>query len=232
MQFSPIGLDFLAENMFRDDKQWYQEHKDIYKRHIIEPLSELIKSLAPTIESIDADMLCNPKRISRLYRDARYSKGKSIFRDTVWFSFNHGGELFEGAPSYFVEISPRGFSYGCGYYCASKESISAIRSMVLDNDSAYLAAQKAFDRLKGCTLYGDMYKRNHFPNESEEKCNWLNRKDMYLMYQSKDFELLFSDRLADKIKEDFIAIAPIYHFFMKAESRAIEMRRLSNQQGD
>lgn len=224
MSFSKLTLDFLSENMLRNDRLWYQQHKDEYKKYVFEPFSEMILKLQPTIEKIDENMLCIPKKMSRIFRDARRLRGKSFFRDTVWYSFNHGEGLYEGAPSYFFEFSPQGFRYGCGYYMAKKESAEALRGMILEGDKSYLEAQKALDDAEGFVLMGDMYKRNHYPDRSEKECNWLNRKDFYLMRYSDDFELLFDmDRLIEQVAEDFLAIAPVYYFLMKAETVAIRL---------
>ena len=49
-----------------------------------EPLGELVTELAPIMAKIDKMIICDPKRISRIYRDARYAKD-SVFRDEVWY---------------------------------------------------------------------------------------------------------------------------------------------------
>ncbi len=224
MPFSKLTLDFLSENMFRNDRNWYQENKNVYREQVLKPFSELISALEPTLSQIDSDLVCSPKRISRIFRDARYSKGKSIFRDSVWCTFNHGSPIYQGAPSYYFEISPRGFDYGCGYYLASKESIEAIRELIINNDPAFRAALLAYESQSVFELRGEMYKRNRFPEQSKKAGNWLNRKDLYLMGESSDFELLFSDRLIDEVRDGFLAIEPIYKFFMKAETRAVASR--------
>ncbi len=217
MPFSAGSLDFLFENMLNDSKTWYNDHKEDYRQLVTEPFAKLIDDLTGAMLEIDGKFVCNPKKISRLYRDARYAKGKSIFRDYVWYSFCRPYEGHKTLPEFYFSISPRGFDYGCGYYAASSDTMDSIRNLIISDDKSFKAALKAYKDQDVFELYGELYKRNHYPDESEEKQNWLNRRSMGISCESKDFDLLFSDRLAEKIAEDFTAIAPIYKFFLYAE---------------
>ena len=217
MNFSPRSLDFIFENMLNDSKVWFNEHKEEYKQCIVMPFRELITNLTPTMLGIDDKLICDPKKLSRIYRDARYAKGKSIFRDYVWYTFSRTREMYKSLPGFYFSISPKGFDYGCGYYYASAESMEELRSLILKNDKSFSEALKAYKSQNVFSLCGEMYKRDRFPEESPEKREWLNRRNIFFACESKDFELLFSDKLAEKIASDFKAIAPVYQMFMKAE---------------
>ncbi|HHX57230.1 MAG TPA: DUF2461 domain-containing protein [Clostridiales bacterium] len=62
MSFSKKTIDFIVENRLNDSKSWYQEHKEVYKQYVAEPFSEFITALQPTINEIDSEIICNPKR--------------------------------------------------------------------------------------------------------------------------------------------------------------------------
>ena len=222
MNFSARSLDFIFENILNDSKVWFNEHKEEYKQCIVLPFQELITNLTPTMLEIDGKLICDPKKLSRIYRDARYAKGKSIFRDYVWYTFSRSRDMYKSLPGFYFSISPKGFDYGCGYYYASAESMEEIRSLILKNDKSFSNALKAYKSQQVFSLCGEMYKREHFPGESPEKQEWLNRRNIFLACESKDFELLFSDGLAEKIAADFKAIAPVYNMFMKAEENLLK----------
>lgn len=222
MPFSARSLDFLFENMLNDSKAWFTDHKEDYRQYVTEPFIKLVTDLTDTMLEIDDKFVCNPKKISRLYRDARYAKGKSIFRDYVWYSFCRPYEGHKCLPEFYFSISPRGFDYGCGYYAASSDTMESIRGLILADDKSFKAALAAYKKQEVFELYGELYKRNRYPDESPEKQDWLNRRSMGLSCESKDFDLLFSDRLAEKIAADFKAIAPIYKFFIRAEELVTE----------
>lgn len=216
--FTPQTLDFLFENCSRNDKTWYQEHKYLYKSCVIEPFTDFIDAMRPVMAGIDSHIECSSKRISRIFRDARFIGNRSFFRDTVWCVFNQGGPLFGGLPGYFFEFSPRCFRYGMGYYVADKASINVMRQLILKSDDSFMQAQKAFAGQTVFHLEGELYKRDHYPQQTPAQKNWLNRKDICLIYACEDFDLFFSDRLAARVADDFQKIAPVYHFLMKAES--------------
>ena len=220
MNLSPEALDFLFENRIKDSKQWYQEHKDIYKEKVVLPFRDFIVKMQPYINEIDPDLSCNPMRISRIYRDTRFTRDKSIFRDHVWYGFMHNKELYEGLPCYFFEFSPEGMTYGCGYYKASTKSIEAIRSLVLSHDKSFEDMKKVFRKMPELGFYGEPYKRNHFPDADEKDLPWLNIRDFCAIAHTQEFDLLFSDTqvLADEIGKRFKKMKPVYDFLMKAES--------------
>ncbi len=220
MRLSPEGLDFLFENRIKNSKAWYKEHKDDYKKLVKEPFAEFVLNMQPYIEKIDPNLSCNPKRISRLYRDTRFTHDKSLFRDHVWYGFMLDKDLYEGLPCFFFEFSPEGISYGCGYYKASTKSMEAIRALVLKHDKSFEAMKKAFKKRPELFLYGNPYKRNHFPDADEKDLPWLNIRDFCAMANTQEFDLLFSesDALAAEIGKRFLDMKPIYDFLIKAES--------------
>ena len=216
MPFSAQSLDFLFENMLNDSRVWYNEHKEDYKKLIVDPFADFVNAMTETMLEIDENFVCDPKKLSRLYRDARYSRGKSIFRDYVWYSFRRPkGE--RPLPEFYFSISPDGMEYGCGLYCTGTDTMESMRKLILADDKNFKAALKAYKNQDVFTMYGDVYKRNRYPEESADKQEWLNRKSMGMNCHSKDFKLLFSDKLAEKIAADFKAIAPVYQFYLKAE---------------
>ena len=217
MTFTPEALDFLVENQFHDSRSWYHEHKQIYKEKVTVPMVELIERLRPAFERIDSRIQCDPRRISRLYRDARRCRGKSTFRDCVWCSFHPGHDSENPLPGFYFEISPRGFDFGCGYYIMSSEVKDTFRQLILDGDPLFAKALDAYRRQDTFRLYGELYKRNHYPDRSEEECDWLNRKSIGMSAFSEDFDLLFSKELAGYLSEKFLSLKPFWDLMMKAE---------------
>lgn len=222
MPFSPQTLDFLFENRLNDSKTWFHEHKQDYEKYVADPLKGFASEVMKRLYEVDEQLVYS--RISRIYRDARFAKGKSIFRENMWCVFSRARDLYKSLPAFYFDVSPEGFSYGCGYYYAATETMDAIRSLIIDDSIDFIAALDAYKSQNVFELYGDMYKRNHFPEQNEEKCLWLNRKTIGLSVSSTDWDMLFSDGLACKIAESFKSIAPIYNFFLKAEEIAADKK--------
>lgn len=229
MHFTPDSLQFLFENHLRDSREWYQQNKETYKQTVVLPFRELVAAVQPTLLAIDSQILCEADKAPRVFRDTRiikYSRDKAIFRDHVWRSFGRTREQYEALPSFYIEISPRGYSYGCGYYQAGPDSMAGIRQLILDDDSAFAEARAVFEQRPDFVLAGESYKRPHYPDQPPEKQLWLDRRSLCLCAAGTDFPLLFSDAFAGFLAEAYRAMAPFYRFLMKAEARVYRERGL------
>ena len=218
MPFSSESQDLLFEVWSRNDRAWYHENKGLIKTYVTEPFAQLVRDLQPVLLEIDPLMDCSEKRITRVYRDARVIGNGPFFRDHIWCTMGRGKDLMYGYHSYFFELSANGFRYGMGYYIPAKETLEAIREMILTEDKTFRKAFTAHRKQKIFTLVGESYKRNHFPEAPEKYWDWLNRKTFCWIFESEDEKLLRRPDLASKVASDFQVIAPIYQFLLKAEN--------------
>lgn len=221
MPLSKDTLDFLVENRMRNDRPWYNEHKEAFSRKVLEPLQELVKVMTPAMREIDPLFELAPKvdkTISRVYRDTRFTHDKSLFRDVMWIVFQRAKIVNpEGMPGYWFEISPSRFAYGCGFYQASREFLEAMRLRILADDPLFLKARAMYESQDVFVLEGERFKRSKHPEQPEAMCFWLDRKSVSLSAYSTDFKLAFSERLAEKLVSDFTAIRPMYEFWCAVE---------------
>ena len=222
MPFTSAAIDFLIENKLQDNREWFKEHKERYNKVLLEPFIELVTQLAPDMLKIDSQLITDARvdrTLSRIYRDTRFSKDKSLYRDNMWLIFMRQKKLYDGLPAFYFDLNPFGFSYGMGYYQASTASMNAIRQLIFDNASAFQKADKTFRKQAGFTMEGDVYKRSKYPDMPERQREWLDKKSLSFNRYSKDFDLLFSDKLADTLLEGFRLLKPIYDFLWLAETQ-------------
>ena len=81
MSLKKEGIEFLVENRIRNDREFYNSHKDIANKYVIEPLKELVIELTPYMLGVDGEMIVEPKTtktISRIARDTRYTNDKTF----------------------------------------------------------------------------------------------------------------------------------------------------------
>lgn len=215
--FSAKTLEFLFENRLHDSREWHAEHKSDFQALVYEPLRELVIALTPTMLEIDGELCVEPRTdrtICRVRRDTRYSHDKSLYRDNMWIIFKRGRMHGTEVPGLYFEISQEGFNYGCGFYDASTSFMNTYRRLILEGDKTFLKAKKALDSQQVFQLVGDCYKRPHFPDQPEQLQTWLDRRGLSFIADSHDFDLLFSDRLPGKLKEDFALLKPLYDFLL------------------
>lgn len=216
--FTKDALIFLFENKINNNKEWYDSHKDSYKKLVYNPFVELIKELSPAILGIDSKIITVPSKIiSRVRRDTRFTKDKSLYRDNVWIVFLRDKSMMSTSPCYWFEIGQQGSSYGVGYYKADSESIANMRELILNRHPVFLNALNCYESQKEFVLGGEMYKRIRYTDQPENIQSWLNRKNIYFESVQNNFDLAFSKNLPDVLKKDFTKLKPIYDFFLAAE---------------
>lgn len=232
MAFSKNTLDFLFENKLHDSRTWFAEHREQYQEYVISPMRQLVQALEPTMLKLDPEFITEPKvgkTISRIWRDTRYSKDPSIYRDNMWIVFRkRSSKLQAECPGFYIDISGAGLSYGCGFYQASTGYMETMRTMILESHPSFKKALAAYRKQKVFVLEGDLYKRPHFPHQPPELQDWLERRGISLNTHSSDFSLLFSDNLAEHIIQDFTQIFPIYRFLRATADREQE-RKIQQQ---
>ena len=154
------------ENKLRDSKEWFREHRKDYDRLVLDPMRQLVLELQPGVWKLDDSLIAEPKvgrSISRIYRDTRFTKDKSTFRDVCWCVFLREKKLYQGPPAFYFEFSPRFVRWGCGYYRASPRDMDTLRGLILRQDPDFYKADKAVGKNGYFLLEGDRYKRSKFP---------------------------------------------------------------------
>lgn len=217
MPFSDETLRFLFEVRINDSRVWFHENHDRYEQHVITPVRELIDSLAPMMLSIDPQLTIDGRVgrcISRINRDTRFTKNKELYRDVVWISFVR--EKHAELPEFFFEFSARGLRWGCGWYCAPKDTVETLREMVLADAPLWREAENAVSEDSCLELFGDRYKRTRHPEADAVKRKWLDMKDFCVMGVSEDIDMLFSPELPDWLGREFLKMKPVYELFLAA----------------
>ncbi len=217
--FSPKTLKFLRGLKANNNKAWFQAHRADYEDYVLQPLRELVMDLGDFMLDIDPSFEITPavnKTISRIYRDTRFSKDKSPFRSTVWFTFkNQKKDWTTHVCGYFFELSVNSYRYGMGFYNAASAIMSRFREMIDDNPKEFLKAISFFDKQKTFVLEGEKYKRIIGKTKPEKIQDWYQRKNMYLVCNRKIDDALFSSKLVDDLACGFNMIAPFYHYLQK-----------------
>lgn len=224
MPFSAKSLDFLFENRLNDRKEWFEAHKEDFRTLILQPLQQLVIDLTPAALEIDPRFVIEPRTdrtISRIRRDTRFSKDKSLYRDYMWIHFDRGKSGIPDQPCIWFDMGGRGFGYGCGIYAPSPGYMDTLREMILGGDPVFLEAKKAFGSQDIYVLDGERYKRPRYPDQPEELQRWLDLKNIGFSHESKDFDLLFSENLAESIAKDLPLLKPLYRFLMHAAEKRV-----------
>lgn len=218
--FSPKSLQFLKNVKAKNDKAWFEKNRGVYEQTLLEPFRNLVGDLGPTMLEIDPKFEITPavnKTLSRISRDTRFSRDKSLYRDTMWFAFKTRRENWQQYPGFFFELSPDSFRYGMGYYSASPATMKSMREHIDDDPKAFARLLEVFSKQNRYVVEGETYKRVFDNTKPQDIQNFYQRKNLYFVSNNDIDDMLFSEKLANRLITDFISLKPFYSFLSALE---------------
>src|SRR3954470_23616780 len=85
-------VSFLRQLAKRQDREWFQEHRQDFLELCAAPLRELLDDLRPALERQYPRERLAPAKIFRIYRDLRFSKDKRPFKRSTSAVIGFAGE--------------------------------------------------------------------------------------------------------------------------------------------
>lgn len=122
---------FLEDLIANNDRTWFQENKvryDIAKNDIDNFAQALIAEIIKTDSSIPKEITAK-QCVLRIYRDVRFSKDKSPYKNHFGISIASRGKGNDGA-GYYIHITPRASFVAGGYFMPQTEHLKAIRQEI------------------------------------------------------------------------------------------------------
>ncbi len=217
-------LEFLIENKLNDSKSWFEEHKTEYNDFLLSPLKELVGELSSHLLKIDPLIEVTPaigKTISRIYRDTRFSKDKSLFRENMWLVFMRNKKSGPEWPAFYFDISPMHFSYGMGYYATSKETLQLYRKYIAESRPAFLQALACYQQQNTFQFTGEKYKKLQSAAFPEAVKDWYVRKNINFDHTSSNLKPTFSKKLAGELRAGYDILQPIYAFLCDIQEQRL-----------
>jgi len=213
--FPPETFIFLQNLKENNSKVWFEAHRQEYKEHLIKPLQYLVEDLGPAMLEIDPLFEVTPevnKTISRIYRDTRFSRDKSLYKDTMWITFKRPSKEWKSKPTYFFEISPQSYRYGMGYFSVDKETMDQFRKVIIQKPKEFLRAISFYPEQSNLVLEGEKYKKTLGDAIPSEFQDWYQRKNFYLVCNREMDYGVLCRALLDDMTDSFNLLAPLYHF--------------------
>lgn len=214
---SSDAIMLLAENRFNNSKEFYEANKSAIKSGIITPLSNFILDIAPTVEKINPEIITEPSRIiSRVRRDTRFTKDKTLYRENLWFMLRHQKNELP-TPTFWFEFTPSWYGYGCGILSGSPAFMQFWRDQIVAKKGEFLSAVKLAEKagflLDECKTYKKS--KSEMDGITGELAKWYNLKEVFIINKHSGIAQL--NRPEELIKEvcgGLNASAPLYKFLL------------------
>lgn len=196
---------FLKSVKKNNNKEWFTKNKSDYLT-ANENMKEFMAELEMLLSSSDS---IEEKKLFRIYKDVRFSKDKTPYKDYFSGYFKRAGASRRG--SYYLSIQPGNTMIGGGFYGPNKEDLLRIRKE-FEMDISHLEKvleDKTFKEYFG-TIEGDGVATAPRDFDKEHpNIHWIRKKQFYAFRKFTDKEVLSPDFSSEVIKT-FTAIRPFF----------------------
>lgn len=139
---TPQALRFIGELARRQSRDWFEPRKGELKRLLHEPVLAALRDAGAALMTRFPAVEDAAPRVFRIYRDVRFSKDKSPYKDHV------GGTLKVGLGDLYLHVDGAGLFAAVGVYDPSPAQLVAFRQAVAHTElgPALLERTEALER--------------------------------------------------------------------------------------
>jgi uncharacterized protein (TIGR02453 family) len=134
--FGVAGLEFLAGLERDNSKRFFDTHRDIYRRDLLEPSKAFVIALGAVLrERISGQLNAEPRIGGSLFRianDLRFAKDKPPYKAHLDFSFWQGPHGPRSDPSLLLRITSDEIHLGCGIFAVKGSTLDRYRNALRD----------------------------------------------------------------------------------------------------
>lgn len=224
--YSKEAFVFLKKLRNNNNKQWFESHREEYEKFLLSPARELVIALGEYMLRIDPNFEIRPavnKTISKIYRDTRFSKNKTLLKTSIWITFKRPTSDWKEAPAFYFEIMPEGYRFGMGFYDATPATMKVYREMIDEYPSEFKKAISFLTKNKNFKVEGERYKKIFDETKPKNIQDWYQWKNFYLVCNRKADNILFSEKLVKDLILNFQDLNKLYRFLLQVKLE--QMRR-------
>ena len=137
-------FSFLKKLEANNNRDWFEKNKPAYlkaKEEFEVFAQEIINGIAKFDKKISLDMKAKDCTF-RIYKDVRFSKDKTPYKNNMGASINPGGKKSLTA-GYYFHLEPEGSFLAGGVYMPEPETLAAIRQEIDYNSAPLLKILKS-----------------------------------------------------------------------------------------
>jgi uncharacterized protein (TIGR02453 family) len=210
--FPAEGLAFFSSLQRNNRREWFQPRKAIFEASMKQPMRELVVAVNSAMKSFAPDYVTDPdKAIYRIYRDTRFSKDKTPYKDHIAASFSRRGD--KAGAGYYFAVSHKEVAIGGGIYMPEPETLRAMRQHVAERHQEFrkIAGARAVRQLF-TAVQGEQLSRVPKGYASDHPAADILRMKQYLLYVELPPDLATTPALYTEVVKHFRAMTPFVEF--------------------
>ena len=200
-------LPYLSDLAANNNRDWFQEHKARFDK-VWEEMKVFTQKVADELNKID---VIESHRTYRIYRDVRFSKNKTPYKNSLGTGFTRATALRRGG--FYLEIQPGASFVAGGFWAPNADDLKRIREefAMEDNSMRAILADPTFVKYFG-TMIGDELKTAPRGFDKEHPAIDLIRKKQFLVLRRFTDEEVMSPNFIAEIVACQKAMHPFYDY--------------------
>ncbi len=213
-----LFLDDLSKN---NNREWFNANKDRYKESIVSPMTSFINAMGERLDKISGNFIADPRTnggsMFRIYRDVRFSKNKSPYKENVGCQFRHVAGKTAHAPGFYVHLQPGKVFIGGGVWAPPNPVLDKIRTAIVEQPGRWAKVVNDENLIKTFgQIEGDQLKRAPRGYDAEHiYIEDLKRKSFFLSHTVEPSHI-FKSEFIDETEKAFIDAIPLMIFVNSA----------------
>ena len=221
--FKKEGVEFLKELKSNNSKEWFEGHRYIWEKYILEPNKSFIKDMGETLQILVPTIKALPKvggSLFRIYRDVRFSKDKTAMKSKIGLLFWQGSGHRMQSSSFYMHYDENEYFVASGIRAFKPPLLKIYRKYIQDTNKREELNQilKVLIK-KGYSLPGPKYKRIPSSFDANDENIYLalyGAMFAYKIYKMDD--IFYTQELIDKVFENYCDMKDLQHWVYEMES--------------
>ncbi|MCC7465348.1 MAG: DUF2461 domain-containing protein [Saprospiraceae bacterium] len=207
MTIRPSTLQFLKDLAANNNREWFQANKSRYEAALAN-----MKQFAQAVENVlgETDHL-EPANLFRIYRDVRFSKDKSPYKNNFGLGISRATKRLRGG--YYLQIEPGNSFIGGGFWQPNAADLKRIRAEFAMDDQPIreIMAEARFRQYFG-TLQGETLKTAPQGFDKDHPALDLLRMKGFVVKRNVTDEEVTSEQFLQEVKLTFQAMRPFFDY--------------------
>jgi uncharacterized protein (TIGR02453 family) len=131
---------FFRQLVKNNDRDWFAANKAKFEQHVRDPMLDLVTRLNDDLRSFAVDhCVDNPSRaLYRIYRDTRFSKDKTPYKDHIAATFHRSQLPRNGAAGLYFSANHKSVEIAGGVYLSDPADFAILRAAIAARPKQFL----------------------------------------------------------------------------------------------
>ena len=223
--FSKDVLKFYEEISGNNHREWFQQNKSRYQDGVLKSAQAFVEILGERLKLLSTGIQYDSRTsgvgsILRIYRDIRFSKDKTPYKDHLGIIFWEGPQKKMENPAFYFHLDSAGALFYSGFYRFTRDFLRAYREAVHDNQlgAELVSILGELKELEGYEFGGDQYKRVPSGYEKDHpRADLLRYKGLWGKSPHITPKLVSSSELVDACFDYAVQMLPLHKWLVEVD---------------